>query len=51
MKEYERTGYVWEQYDPNTGEGQRRYSHPNIFRNPWLMKLRDLVILSLDGLH
>ncbi len=24
MKEYERTGYVWEQYEANTGEGQRR---------------------------
>jgi hypothetical protein len=24
MKEYERTGYVWEQYDANTGEGRRR---------------------------
>lgn len=26
VKEYERTGYVWEQYDPTTGEGKR--SHP-----------------------
>ncbi|KAK7043704.1 Processing alpha glucosidase I [Paramarasmius palmivorus] len=26
FKEYERTGYVWEQYDPNNGEGRR--SHP-----------------------
>ena len=24
VKEYERTGYVWEQYNANTGEGQRR---------------------------
>lgn len=23
-QEYERTGMVWEQYDPNTGEGKRR---------------------------
>ncbi|KAI5124041.1 hypothetical protein M0805_003870 [Coniferiporia weirii] len=26
FKEYERTGFVWEQYDPLTGEGRR--SHP-----------------------
>ncbi|KAG7092230.1 hypothetical protein E1B28_008596 [Marasmius oreades] len=26
FKEYERTGYVWEQYDANNGEGRR--SHP-----------------------
>ncbi|KAF9036697.1 glycoside hydrolase [Panaeolus papilionaceus] len=26
VKEYERTGYVWEQYDPLSGEGKR--SHP-----------------------
>ncbi|CAE7193650.1 unnamed protein product [Rhizoctonia solani] len=26
FKEYERTGYVWEQYDPLSGEGKR--SHP-----------------------
>jgi hypothetical protein len=26
MKEYERTGYVWEQYDAVTGEGRRRCS-------------------------
>jgi hypothetical protein len=26
MKEYERTGYVWEQYDAITGEGKRRCS-------------------------
>ena len=24
MQEYERTGYVWEQYDAVTGEGKRR---------------------------
>ena len=24
-QEYERTGYVWEQYDAITGEGRRRY--------------------------
>lgn len=23
-EEYERTGYVWEQYDAKTGEGRRR---------------------------
>lgn len=27
VKVYERTGYVWEQYDPNTGEGRRRCVH------------------------
>lgn len=26
LQEYERTGYVWEQYDALTGEGKR--SHP-----------------------
>jgi mannosyl-oligosaccharide glucosidase len=26
FKEYERTGYVWEQYNAQTGEGRR--SHP-----------------------
>jgi hypothetical protein len=50
MKEYERTGYVWEQYDANTGEGRRRCVNPNIFRNPRLMKSRVLVILLLAGL-
>ncbi|KAG1240516.1 hypothetical protein G6F68_017584 [Rhizopus microsporus] len=25
-KEYQKTGYVWEQYSPETGEGMR--SHP-----------------------
>jgi len=25
MQEYERTGYVWEQYDAVTGEGRRRH--------------------------
>ncbi len=50
MKEYERTGYVWEQYDANTGEGLRRCSHPNIFRSPGLIKFRALVILLLAGL-
>jgi hypothetical protein len=24
LQEYERTGYVWEQYDALTGEGRRR---------------------------
>ena len=28
MKEYERTGYVWEQYDAITGEGRRRCGLP-----------------------
>lgn len=31
FREYERTGYVWEQYDALTGEGRRRCilnSHP-----------------------
>lgn len=25
FQEYERTGFVWEQYDATTGEGRRRY--------------------------
>lgn len=25
LQEYERTGYVWEQYDALTGEGKRRW--------------------------
>lgn len=49
MKEYERTGYVWEQYDPNTGEGKRRCVPWTLFVESWLMKIRILVIHSLDG--
>jgi hypothetical protein len=37
IQEYERTGYVWEQYDALTGEGRRRWvnqhSHGYIFAN------------------
>jgi hypothetical protein len=25
VQEYQRTGYVWEQYDALTGEGRRRW--------------------------
>jgi hypothetical protein len=49
VKEYERTGYVWEQYDPNTGEGKRRCVPRTLFVEFWLMKIYILVILSLDG--
>lgn len=32
-QEYVRTGYVWEQYDANNGEGRRRYDLPcNFFQ-------------------
>ena len=49
MKEYERTGYVSEQYDANTGEGREgesRWTHSEIVTNEGCALY---VILSLDG--
>ncbi|KAG6850459.1 hypothetical protein H0H93_012880 [Arthromyces matolae] len=38
-QEYERTGYVWEQYDALTGEGKRRQAFSCDFRNHILIRL------------
>ena len=45
LQEWKRTGYSWEQYDAETGEGRRRYIYI-ASQNP---KLIPVVTLSRDG--